>query len=301
MGVSIVACDFCGSSRAVTVVFRARDYEYRVPGEWAIAQCGACGVYFQTPRPDPALIPSFYPPTYTAYGENPATSWMFRLHYWLDARRVMRLIGSRGRILDVGCGDGAALRALRERGEWELFGLEPDPGAVAKARADGLDVEAGDLTTCTLSSGMFDLIRMGHVIEHVVDPLRSLERARELLRPGGILFGETPNTACWDFHLFGRYWGALHVPRHITFFDHRNLKRGLLRAGFRKVKIEPRLRTVGWSAGIQNFLADRTGLSVPECGRVPWYPILIGLCLPLTIAQSILAWPATVAFVARES
>jgi SAM-dependent methyltransferase len=293
-------CDLCGSSRDTKIVFRARDYEYRVPGEWAIARCGACCFYFQTPRPDPGLIASFYPPAYSAYSENAATRWLFRLHYWLDARRVMRLIGSRGRILDVGCGDGAALRALRERGEWELFGLEPDPSAVAKARAAGLDVQAGDLTTCALSPGTFDLIRMGHVIEHVLDPGRSLARARELLRPGGILFGETPNTACWDFRLFGRYWGALHVPRHITLFDHRNLTRALLRAGFQNVRIEPRLRTVGWSAGIQNVLADRAGLKVPECGRVPWYPLLIGLCLPLTVVQSVLAWPATVAFVARQ-
>jgi hypothetical protein len=141
---------------------------------------------------------------------------------------------------------------------------------------------------------------MGHVIEHVLDPLRSLERARELLRPGGVLFGETPNAACWDFLLFGRYWGALHVPRHITFFNYRNLTRMLLRAGFQNVKIEPRLRTVGWSAGVQNFLADRARLAVPDCGRVSWYPLLIGLCLPLTILQALLAWPATIAFVARK-
>jgi hypothetical protein len=73
-----------------------------------------------------------------------------------------------------------------------------------------------------------------------------------------------------------------------------------VRTGFQNVKIEPRLRTVGWSAGVQNLLADRAGLAVPDCGRVFWYPLLIGLCLPLTALQALIAWPATIAFVARK-
>jgi SAM-dependent methyltransferase len=295
-----LACPLCGTAGGGGIELRARDYEYRVPGEWAIARCRHCRFHFQAPLPDATEIPGFYPSTYTAFSENPATGLMFRLHYWLDARRVARLIGRRGRILDVGCGDGSALLALRRRGPWELFGLELDEGAAQKARAAGLEVQGGDLASCTLPTGTFDLIRMGHVIEHVLDPLRTLERARDLLRSGGVLFGETPNTACLDFRLLGRYWGALHVPRHITFFDHGTLRDALARTGFKDIEIHPRLRTVGWSAGIQNLLADRFGLAVPDHGRVAWYPLLIGLCLPLTVTQALLAWPATVAFVARK-
>src|SRR5258708_5267510 len=110
---------------------------------------------------------------------------MFRLHYWLDARRVNRLIGPRGRVLDVGCGDGAGLLALRRCGDWQLSGLEVDKGAAGKARAAGLDVECADLQSCSFPAESFALIRVGHVIEHVLDPVRTLERTRELLRPGG--------------------------------------------------------------------------------------------------------------------
>lgn len=293
-------CDLCGSDRHVARIFAARDYEYGVPGEWVIARCAACRFLFQVPRPAPECLPSFYPPTYSAFAANPATSWLFRATYWLDARRVARLIGPRGRVLDVGCGAGAALLAMRERGKWDLWGLEPDEAAAVRARARGLDVETGGLMTSARPRASVDLIRMGHVIEHVLDPLGTLRLAWKLLRPGGVLFGETPNTDCWDFRLFGRYWGALHVPRHITFFDHRSLRDALARAGFVDVRIVPRLRTVGWSAGLQNLLADRLGLRVPATGRVRWYVLLIALCLPLTAVQSLVAWPATVAFVARK-
>jgi SAM-dependent methyltransferase len=297
---TLTACHLCGTERSVGIVFRARDYEYSVPGDWAVSRCADCDFYFQTPRPAPSDIPSFYPATYSAFSDDPATSWMFRLTYWLDARRIERLIGRRGRILDVGCGSGGALFALRERGPWELWGLESDDGAAAKARASGLNVHTGDLLASEFSPGTFDLIRMGHVIEHVLDPVATLQRAFALLRPGGVLFGETPDTASFDFRLFGRYWGALHVPRHLTFFNHRNLTALLRRVGFVEVRIRPRLRTVGWSAGIQNLLADRFGLEVPPAGRVRWYPVLVLLCLPLTIVQSLVHRPATMAFVARR-
>jgi SAM-dependent methyltransferase len=271
-----------------------------VPGEWTVAHCGTCDFYFQAPLPEAKALPSFYPATYSAYAQDATTGWMFRMTYWLDARRVAGLIGRRGRILDVGCGNGAALVAMRAHGAWELAGLELDEMAAAKARAIGLPVEAGELATADLPPSSVDLIRMGHVIEHVLDPVRTLRRAYEVLRPGGILFGETPNTACWDFRLFGRYWGALHLPRHITFFNADNLTRALEDAGFVDVRIAPRLRTVGWSAGIQNLLADRLGVRVPPGGRVRWYPLLIVLGLPLTFLQALLDRPATIAFTARK-
>ena len=184
------------------------------------------------------------------YGEDPVIGWLLWAVYWFDARRVSKLIGPQGRILDVGCGAGAALAAMARLGKWELYGVEFDPEAARRAHALGLNVQQGDLTEADFEPEFFDLIRMGHVIEHFRDPLKTLRRAHDLLRLGGVLFGETPNVSCWDFRLFGRYWGALHFPRHITLFNERTLRRACEQVGFTEIRITPRLRTVGWSAGI---------------------------------------------------
>jgi len=293
-------CDLCRSNRQVSILFEARDYEYGVPGVYKLGWCRECRFYFQIPRPSLDEIPRFYPPTYAVYGDDPVLGWLFRLTSWLDARRARALIGSRGRVLDVGCGSGAALLAMARSGQWEVSGVELDPGAAAYARRRGLTVHQGGLEDVALEQGTFDLIRMGHVIEHFREPLAALRRAFELLRTGGVLFGETPNTDCWDFKLFGRYWGALHFPRHITLFNERTIRRACLEAGFVQVRILPRLRTVGWSAGVQNFLADRAGLRVPPNGRVWWYPLLILPFLPLTALQALVSRPGTLAFVARR-
>jgi len=292
-------CDLCRSDRHAVPVLEAADYEYGVPGRFTLSHCTACDLYYQTPRPDRDVLPTYYPPTYAVYGDDPVVGWLFRLTYWLDARRVARLIGPRGRVLDVGCGAGGALTALAGAGKWEVCGLELDVEAARHAAQLGFNVRQGDLVDTDFPPESFDLIRMGHVIEHVRDPIATLQRAWQLLRPGGTLFGETPNIDCWDFRLFARYWGALHFPRHIALFSPETITRACEQAGFVGTRIIPRLRTVGWSAGIQNWLADR-GLRVPANGRVRWYPALIAPFLPVTVLQSLVSRTATMAFVARR-
>jgi SAM-dependent methyltransferase len=294
-------CPACGSADS-EFRFTAKDYEHGVPGEWRIVRCRACNLFYQDPLPRADQLGAFYPPSYSAYNSNTLISLLFRFVYWLDARRVRSLIGTSGRVLDVGCGNGNALLSLRESScAWDLHGIEIDPGAVVKARAAGFDVQQGELADCNLPEKSFDLIRMGHVIEHVPHPAATLRKAYQLLRPGGYLLGETPNTDCMDFRIFGKYWGALHVPRHLTFFNKSNLISSLRASGFSDITIQSRLRTVGWSAAIQNWLADRALITVPPSGRVTWYIPLILLFLPVTSLQAMFRRTGIVAFLARRN
>jgi SAM-dependent methyltransferase len=282
------------------VVFHAADYEHGVPGVWKIVRCSSCGLLAQDPLPNSADIGGFYPPSYSAYNSDTLISWLSRMVFVQDARRISQLAPQGGSILDVGCGNGAALLAIGEMGFTRLAGLEINPAAVQRARDSGLDVRCSEVVDADFPDASFDLIRMGHVIEHVLDPVATLRRAYRLLKPGGILMGETPNTDCLDFSIFKKYWGALHVPRHIFIFNDRNLRQALERSGFAQVEMSYGLRTVGWSAGIQNLLADRAGLPIPPSGRIPWYGLLIALFLPFTLAQAIFGKTATVAFRARR-
>ena len=294
-----IPCRVCGAEQS-EVLFHAKDYEYGVQGTWKIVRCNSCGVLAQDPLPAQSEIGGFYPPSYSAYNSNTVIGWMSRMVYVLDARRISRLVPRDGSILDVGCGNGAALLAMRELGFTRLSGLEIDATAAQRARDSGLDVRCGELLDADFADGSFDLIRMGHVIEHVLDPVATLRRANRLLKPGGILMGETPNTDCLDWKIFKRYWGPLHLPRHIFIFNDRNLRQALERSGFADVEMSYGLRTVGWSAGVQNLLADRAGLRIPPSGRVSWYSLLIALFLPFTAAQAVVGKTATVAFRARK-
>jgi SAM-dependent methyltransferase len=297
--VLIMICNVCKSSQS-EALFQARDYEHGVPGSWTIVRCSSCGLLAQDPLPAPSDIASFYPASYSAYNNDTIISWMSEGVFAQDARRISQLVPKDASILDVGCGNGRALLAMRHRGFRRLAGLEIDPAAAQRAKQSGLDVRCSELMDTDFADGSFDLIRMGHVIEHVLDPMATLHRAYRLLKPGGILMGETPNTDCLDWRIFKKYWGPLHIPRHIFIFNDVNLRQALQRARFVEIEMGFGLRTVGWSAGVQNLLADRAGMHIPPSGRVSWYSLLIAAFLPFTLTQAVFGKTATVAFRARK-
>lgn len=111
--------------------------------------------------------------------------WNHNVHYFpvvLDA-----IPGGARRALDVGCGEGMLTRQLRERVP-EVIGLDLDEAGLALARRqnDEITYVRGDFLTCPFEPGSFDLISMVATLHHM-DLSAALARARELLRPGGVL------------------------------------------------------------------------------------------------------------------
>jgi len=138
-------------------------------------------------------------------------------------------------VLDVGCGDGAFVRFARDLG-YDAYGLEPDEVAARTAERAGAPVLGAtiwDLGSDRLQS--FDQITMSHVIEHVHEPLRELERCFKLLKPGGRLWLVTPNASSAGLAHFGRHWRGLEVPRHLVLFSPQSLVAAVHRAGFNQV------------------------------------------------------------------
>ena len=126
--------------------------------------------------------------------------------------------GNGRRLLDVGCGSGAFLSGMRERG-WTVVGVEPDPVAAAAARRNGIDVRDGMLADAAFTDDAFDAIVLSHVIEHVHDPIALLRECSRVLRPGGTLVMMTPNLTSVGHQRFGADWRGLEPPRHLHIFS----------------------------------------------------------------------------------
>ncbi len=73
---------------------------------------------------------------------------------------------------------------------------------------------------------------MFHVLEHVEHPVECLLAAREMLKPGGRLYVQVPNAACWQFLLLGKHWSGLDIPRHLIHFRTEDLEQVLGAADF---------------------------------------------------------------------
>lgn len=133
------------------------------------------------------------------------------------------------RLLDVGCGDGRFAAHMRSLG-WDAEGTEWDP--LAGGESSDVVIHRGELASLDLPTDTYAAITMSHVIEHVRDPVATLRRCHELLRPGGVLVAVTPNCESLMHRRFKSHWRGLEVPRHLRVYSVKALKAIAEAAGF---------------------------------------------------------------------
>ena len=215
--------------QAEDTLFAAADYITRERFE--IRRCRACRLI--RTHPVPADMDRFYPGGYYGAGErygSLAAALLTRVH----ARRAGRLTalnGGPGRVLDIGCGPGLLLDALRQRG-WAVSGIERSAGAAAFARDRlGLDVHVGGWRESGVAAGELDAVILWHVLEHLAAPHECLRWAVERLKPGGVALVGVPDIGSPEARWTGGKWFHLDVPRHLTHFTRETIAALARRSG----------------------------------------------------------------------
>lgn len=219
-----------------------RVFEVQTWASYQIEKCASCGFVFAAPRPSAEELDRFYTSTYFARDretnlgyanyrsvaeENARRMW-HEFHAIIGGRKI-----ARQRLLDVGCATGGFLAEAKAAG-WEGVGVEFSEFAIEVARQEfGLHVLQGDVFHPELVEQDFGLVTMWHVLEHVIDPLATLQQARRLLAPGGLLFVELPNWSSVGRRARGVRWSQLKPPEHINFFTPRTLARAAKDAGLK--------------------------------------------------------------------
>jgi len=235
-GFESAPCPLCGFTR-VRVVVRAGDrLAPSDPRRYTVVRCLGCGLAYLRPRPTPETAGRCYPESYSGSGRRgfiEALDAVYRRRQhgevtrWLARRRPLR-----GRVLDVGCGAGDLLAALRADG-WSVQGVEPQALSAARTRGErGLDVLTGRFEDVRLPESSFDAIVFSGVFEHLHDPVAALCRARALLAAGGlvaVLF--LPLLDSPEARLLGPRWMALDLPRHLTHFEEATFTEMAAKAG----------------------------------------------------------------------
>ena len=159
--------------------------------------------------------------------------------------KLLALVGTGKRVLDVGCSSGYLARPLVERG-CTVIGIEQDDAAAEAAREVCEEVLTGDVETMFLPfpSGSFDVVLCGDVLEHLRAPEEFLARVQPLLRADGRLVLTTPNVANWAMRLgllFGRWRytdrGILDRT-HLHLFTRSTLVETLDQAGYRILELD---------------------------------------------------------------
>jgi len=290
-------CSLCGSANH-ELVTTGTDHEYdnTTDDVFTLVRCTECGLVYLNPRPDISELPTIYPPNYVsyvfdeAYDERQRKNLFYKLRNAAIVSTIERgftrffPLGSRIKVLDIGCGDGYMLDFVRQAKthETETYGVDIDLQAVERAKAKGHVTYAGRFEEVEFPDSYFDFVYAHHVIEHVADPVAFTLKVRELLKSGGIFCFFTPNIDALDARWFKhQHWGAYCIPRHWTLFSPPSVKRLANLTAFELVDLTFQPLSVNWNLTFHSLvkasprMARYADILFPTAG---WHTITLANC-----------------------
>lgn len=212
-------CAICGDAGAVPFL-EAPDRYHGRQTRYQLLRCPTCSLVWLNNPPTPQEMGIHYGPDYdrsvAAAGEDP-DRWRGRLEELAKYK-------SGGTILDLGCSAGGFLSGLNETA-WSCCGIEMSEEVANKARArTRANVFVGDILDAPFPPASFDAITCFHVMEHLYQPHEIFQKVYNWLKPGGIFYLMVPNIHSAGCRIFGTYWYALELPRHLFHFSPKALR-----------------------------------------------------------------------------
>ena len=208
--------------------------------DYLFLQCPECKYIFCYPRPTKKQLSDFYSGgatgTTTKDGTYSKVSSRKRRGFF-NALKLMRYFFAK-RALDVGCGGGFVVGAMKTLGAREAVGIDLNPSAVSYAKKHyplgqfyhGSFAELFDETKG------FNFVYSSEVIEHVEDVEEYARFLQSALVPGGVLFITTPDIESNQVPDDATEWDVFSPPQHIQFFNQHNLIILLRRFGLSPIK-----------------------------------------------------------------
>lgn len=196
-----------------------------------MAECTACTHWSlpTTAGQQRELEKEIYHHNYTGFRDDPVFVSVVREEI---QRALSEAVPPPGRVLDVGCGNGAFLAEAKTAG-YEVEGIDVSEAAARFVRQRGIQAHAANFLEL---EGEWDLITMWDVVEHLRSPAEFLTHARALLSPRGRLVLKIPGFGRANFPLIRvrnqLACQLLGAPAHVQYFNELSLAALLRRCGF---------------------------------------------------------------------
>ena len=224
-------CPVCGNT-SFSTWGRVKNY--------AIEQCGGCGLGITSPFPEIDEQVTVNKSNYLL--EQRINTYLSR--YSNFKKRYQRQLGDiqnfspGGKLLDIGCNIGLFLCEARASG-FGVTGVELNRECAAYARTHfKLNIHSNYLSNSTFEADSFDVVTMYDVLEHIPDLHRILAQIRRILKPGGLLVVQSPNIGSLMAGLAKSTWSWLSPPDHLYHFTPGSLCILLENAGYNILKVK---------------------------------------------------------------
>jgi 2-polyprenyl-3-methyl-5-hydroxy-6-metoxy-1,4-benzoquinol methylase len=205
-----------------------------------IAECPECRIAYQTPRPALEASLAYMEMRWRSHDDYVANTAAQRARAEKQLALVGKIAATGRRLLDFGAGTGAFVRVARENG-WDATGVDRSRVAVERAfRENGVELSL----ELSETENRLDFVTLWDVIEHLRDPVGTVQSLRSRLRPGGWMFFETGNWESWNRLAAGDAWG-LYLFDHQYYFSPHSLARVLDKAGLVNFQLLPAGKGIG--------------------------------------------------------
>jgi methionine biosynthesis protein MetW len=145
-------------------------------------------------------------------------------HLRPDLAIIAREVAAGSRVLDIGCGDGALMAALRDEKGVDARGMELDRDNVSACVSRGLSVIQGDADSdlADYPDAAFDYAILSQTLQTTLRPDQVMD---QLLRIGRQAFVSFPNFAQWRIRLALMFGGRMPVTKQLPdrWFDTPNI------------------------------------------------------------------------------
>ncbi len=159
------------------------------------------------------------------YQDLSGKEWYYDQQRW-EHREVVKLVNEGESLLEIGSGDGAFLRHLKDEKNVTVLGLEFNPKAVERAMEKNTPVKQQTLAQhLETGKGIYDVVCSFQVMEHVSDIYQVLTDSMKALKAGGRLIIAVPNNDA-DFLRDNPHPSRFlnMPPHHVNLFDEASLK-----------------------------------------------------------------------------
>jgi len=246
------SCAICSGGLLAGPAVRIEDFQLLI--------CQACGSWTAVPRPTALAQHSFHDSD--SYFDHPYLEHR-RANPALGDRRCAAIFGRIGRalslvelrdqrVMDIGCDTGEFILSAARQFRIQPVGLDVARRAVARAQAAGVEAYHCSLEDAPSHLTGLAAITAIDVIEHVADPQSFFRAAYARLRPGGVVYAETPNVDSWVYQLGRKLCGwtgsrplatfqRLFPQEHIQYFSKRGFALLADACGFELACLESRI------------------------------------------------------------
>lgn len=280
-----IICALCGKNQQKKLLYKATFTQKNVTSEVFSARrapdrihyqlniCTNCGLIFSSPIFPDAKISKLYEKSFLSYPDQ--VDYITKTYINL-LESIRSKLPKDPSILDIGCGNGFFLDALKKRGFKKLYGVEPSKKMVDSIPLDlRKNVKQSLFRKNLFPEKTFDLICCFHTLDHVVNPNEFVSETYTLLKKNGVAIFVLHDTSALSVRLFGEKSPIFDIE-HIYLFNKKIIATLFRQNGFSNIAAYDLKNTYPLSywiqmAGIPQFLKKQAVklLFFTKLGNIP--------------------------------